>query len=94
MQRPCSVRQNLREGNPTVICETDHLVGEDNPLRHVYECALAYEKGDWDMLTQRASQLRLHEAEIPQLFLEAVNWGRQSVQSGALTGESSTPRRP
>lgn len=70
------------------------LVGEDNPLRHVYECALAYEKGDWDMLTQRASQLGLNEAEIPQLFLEAVNWGRQSFQTGALTGESSQPRRP
>ncbi len=60
------------------------LLGEPNILREVYECVLAYEKGEWEKLSQQATKLGINETEIPNLYQEAVEWGHQSLQEGFL----------
>jgi EAL and modified HD-GYP domain-containing signal transduction protein len=59
------------------------LLGERNRLRGILECVLAYEKGDWDELSEHAAQFGLDEALIPRLYLEAVAWGEQSFRATA-----------
>jgi EAL and modified HD-GYP domain-containing signal transduction protein len=58
------------------------LLGEENRLRLIYQCALAYEKGDWDQLSAHTALLGLNEAESPRLYLEAVTWGQQTFHIG------------
>lgn len=50
------------------------LAGEANALRPILELVIAYERGDWAMLARRAADLELPEADLPNLYREAVRW--------------------
>ena len=48
------------------------LLGDPNPLRAVYLCATAYERGDWSSFSQHARQLGLDERTVPALYLQSL----------------------
>lgn len=61
------------------------LLGGENRLREIYEYVLAYEKGDWEKLSEQATQLGLDETEMPRLYLKAVQGSHQSFYGGSFT---------
>jgi EAL and modified HD-GYP domain-containing signal transduction protein len=60
------------------------LLGEENFCRDLYDCVLAYERGEWERLPALACRINIDESETPALYAEAVQWTQQSFQSVAL----------
>lgn len=60
------------------------LLGEENKLREVYNCAISYEKADWEKLPQTSSETfaGLEEA-LPRLYLDAISWADKSFTAAA-----------
>ena len=54
------------------------LLGEQNRLREIFDCIVAYERGDWPELSRHAERLGVDEHEIPSLYLKAVDWGHDA----------------
>lgn len=50
------------------------LLGNDSPLRPVYQAALAYERGDWDALVPIAGELGVQEDVLAEQYSNAVEW--------------------
>jgi EAL and modified HD-GYP domain-containing signal transduction protein len=50
------------------------LLGGQCAYRAVYDTILSYEAGDWEVFSQRAAELRLDEASVPQVFEESLKW--------------------
>ena len=48
------------------------LLGEENPVGVILEAVIAYERGDWLGMSERARQLGLDEQRLPALYLDAV----------------------
>lgn len=53
----------------------ESLLGGENRLHDIYQYILAFEKGDWDQLAERASKLRVDEGASYQLYFDAIQWG-------------------
>jgi c-di-GMP-related signal transduction protein len=53
------------------------LLNGVNTLHHVYELALAYERGNWGRTAQLATTLRTSEQTVTQAYVEAIHWGQQ-----------------
>ena len=60
------------------------LLGEENFCRDLYDCVLAYEKGDWEKLPALACKIGVNEEETPALYAEAVQWAQESFHGVAL----------
>jgi c-di-GMP-related signal transduction protein len=60
------------------------LLGGENRLGDVYNYALGYEKGDWLKITEIAEKLKIDESTVPKLYLDSVEWARQSFQKGSI----------
>ena len=58
------------------------LLGEDNRTRRPLECAIAYERGDWDRCTQLATHAGIKLTVLPIAFAEALRWSRELQQAG------------
>jgi EAL and modified HD-GYP domain-containing signal transduction protein len=56
------------------------LLGEENRLHDIYQYVLAFERGDWDLLSKQATKLGVDEAISYQLYFDAINWGRRCFQ--------------
>jgi EAL and modified HD-GYP domain-containing signal transduction protein len=56
----------------------DALCGKPNRLRDVFDYVLAYEKGEWEALSEMAGALGLDESGIPAVYLAAVHWAKRS----------------
>jgi EAL and modified HD-GYP domain-containing signal transduction protein len=56
------------------------LLGEDGPLRRLFEVAVAYERGEWAEVSRLASALALDEREFPELYLRAIEWGNSTAR--------------
>ena len=50
------------------------LTRGSSPLRDVYDYVLAYERGDWDGVSDRVALLDLREPVTPRLYEQAVQW--------------------
>lgn len=50
------------------------LLGEDTLLRRTGDLVSAFERADWDVCEQLASELRIPEAALQQAHLKAVEW--------------------
>ena len=48
-----------------------------NPYRAVLEIVLAYERGDWPAVSKWSAKLSVEEQEIPQMYLDAVDWSNR-----------------
>jgi c-di-GMP-related signal transduction protein len=57
----------------------DALMGNANKLREISEFALNYEPGRWEEIGPAAARLGIHEDVIPALYVEAVEWARQTL---------------
>jgi EAL and modified HD-GYP domain-containing signal transduction protein len=56
----------------------DALCGKPNRLCDVFDYVLAYEKGDWEAVSEMAGALGLDESGIPAVYLAAVHWAKRS----------------
>lgn len=54
------------------------LLGGKNRYRDIYDLALAYEKGEWQQLSQMITHLEAEEVNIPALYLQAISWATQN----------------
>jgi len=55
----------------------DALLGEDNRTRPLLECAIAYERGDWDRSAELVSRAGIKLTVLPIAFAEALRWSRE-----------------
>jgi c-di-GMP-related signal transduction protein len=51
------------------------LLGNESPLRPVYDLAIAYEQGDWSEVSCRAPKLGLEARRVADMYVSAVGWG-------------------
>lgn len=51
------------------------LLGEENRFGELYQCVLAYERGEWSKLSEHGKKFKITEALLSQLYLGAVEWG-------------------
>jgi EAL and modified HD-GYP domain-containing signal transduction protein len=56
------------------------LLGEENRLHDIYQYVLAFERGDWDLLSKQTAKLGVDEATSYRLYFDAINWGRRCFQ--------------
>lgn len=59
------------------------LLGNRTRLFDVLSCLTAYESGEWETFSLYAGKLRLDEAGVARLYLDAVTWGSESF-SGVI----------
>ena len=59
------------------------LAGEENALKPVYDLVLAYEQGDWEEVGRLTKQLRINEAELPELYRNALEWTSHATELAA-----------
>jgi EAL and modified HD-GYP domain-containing signal transduction protein len=64
----------------------DALSGKPNRLRAVFDYTLAYEKADWDSVSEMSSALGLDESGIPAAYLAAVHWAQRSFAEVSAAG--------
>ncbi len=60
----------------------DALLGKPNALRTVLDSVIAYEKGEWDSLSEAAGILGLDEEVIPEIYLKSIEWTGHIFQQG------------
>jgi c-di-GMP-related signal transduction protein len=66
------------------------LMGNANRLRGIYELVLAYEKGNWAVMSSFLRRMNLEETAIPVVYFEALDWvGR--VLDLSLAGSGPRP---
>ncbi len=53
------------------------LLGGASRLRPLYQLLLARESGDWQAVKEFATQLKITEAEVAEVYWEAMQWARQ-----------------
>ena len=52
------------------------LAGRDGTLREVLDVVVAYERGDWDILSDRCRSIGLDEAEAPLFYYDSLEWAK------------------
>lgn len=50
------------------------LVNKDGNLSNYLELAIAYDKGDWDKVSECSKDIGIDDNELPKIFFEAINW--------------------
>ena len=55
------------------------LLGKATPFRSVYEIVVNYEAGLWDEVSRAAAKLKINEEKVPDLYMLALNWGKEIV---------------
>jgi c-di-GMP phosphodiesterase len=61
----------------------DALLDRQGPLADFLSLVEAYEGGDWERVSSLAPKLGLSTVEVPEGYLEAVNWAREQVSRAA-----------
>jgi EAL and modified HD-GYP domain-containing signal transduction protein len=65
------------------------LLGDPNPIGHLYRLAVAYERGDWPVVLEVCPALGIDPAALPELHFQSVEWGH----STAVAEETGGPAR-
>jgi len=68
------------------------LLGEENRLHDIFQCVLAFERGEWDLLSERTSKLGVDEATSYQLYFDAIHWGHRCFEGAGGGDQKGTPR--
>ena len=55
----------------------DALLGKDNIYRKVLDLYLAYEKMEWERVTQICNDIKVNHEEIFGYYMEAITWANQ-----------------
>jgi EAL and modified HD-GYP domain-containing signal transduction protein len=53
------------------------LLGEDNPTRRLLDCAIAYERGEWDRCAEVSQRAGVKLTSLPVAFADALRWSRE-----------------
>ena len=53
------------------------LLGQDNPTRRLLDCAIAYERGEWDRCAEVSERAGIKLTNLPVAFAEALRWSRE-----------------
>lgn len=53
------------------------LLGNHNTYRDVFDLIISYEKGNWDELSNLAAGFGLDETQIPDLYIQSLEWSNQ-----------------
>jgi len=57
---------------------TETLLGEETPLRPVYELAVAHERADWDVMGTRTVALGIPQGKSSVLYRDAITWAHET----------------
>lgn len=49
------------------------LLGEEGIFSEIFKCTLAYERGNWEEVGERAAKLQMKEAQLPAIYCGAVS---------------------
>ena len=60
----------------------DALLGKPSPFRTVYEVVMNYEAGMWEEVSRFAAQLKVNEEKVPDLYMSALEWGKEITVGG------------
>ena len=52
------------------------LLGDQSRFNSILAAIMAYEKGDWASLSSLSVAIGLNESELPDLYVDAVQWPR------------------
>jgi EAL and modified HD-GYP domain-containing signal transduction protein len=52
------------------------LLGENSPLRPLYQLMVARESGEWQAAREHATQLHLPESEVAEAYWQGMQWAR------------------
>jgi len=63
------------------------LVGQDGPITPLYRLILAYERGQWDEMSELAGQVGVPEQVLPRAYAAAVSWAREFCEQGGASRE-------
>jgi EAL and modified HD-GYP domain-containing signal transduction protein len=67
----------ILEDLPLAPASRAALLGEDNPMRRILDCAIAYERGEWDRCTGLAKQAGIKLTVLPGAYAEALRWSKE-----------------
>ncbi len=56
------------------------LLGNESPLRGIYDAVLAYERGEWVVVHAYAASLGITPEELGGMYLDAVIWAEESLK--------------
>lgn len=59
------------------------LLGEPNVARSVLDAVIAYERGEWDLASDAASQALFDPDMLPAVYADALRWARELSRAGA-----------
>lgn len=68
------------------------LLGEPNARRLIIDCAIAYERGDWDRCAELATRLKVDPALLPADYVDALGWARELTKGHARPEASSSDK--
>jgi len=55
----------------------DALLGEGGHFRDIYNLMLAYEKGEWDKISEYAKKLEIDLTKLHDYYIESLEWSSQ-----------------
>jgi c-di-GMP-related signal transduction protein len=58
------------------------LLGEPGQLRDIFDLVLAYERADWENVSERAVTLGIDEVSLPWVYAYSVEWVAQVTRPG------------
>jgi EAL and modified HD-GYP domain-containing signal transduction protein len=67
------------------------LLGVPSPWRQLLELALAYERGQWDLVSDRLEELRVDPRTVAQVFVDSMDWARQACTAQLDPRRSGPP---
>jgi EAL and modified HD-GYP domain-containing signal transduction protein len=59
---------------PLPVRVRDALLGQQNQRRHILDCTVAYEEGNWDKCFEISKQAGVNPAVLPAAYAEALRW--------------------
>jgi len=68
------------------------LLGQSNGRRDLIDCAIAYERGEWDRCSQLAERMKISPATLPTDYVEALGWARELTKHSASAPASETDK--
>jgi len=88
--------EKILEDLPLTAEIKDALLGTPNRPRAVLDCAVAYERGDWEKLLEITGALGLDDSGFHLFYQDAVRWAEQSFEevSAAAREESARSGTP
>lgn len=59
------------------ICEA--LIGKSNRIKEVLDLALAVEKAEWAVISEKCKELHINEKDLFKVYAESLNWANDLI---------------